>query len=123
MSRRRGCNSINSFLGRNRHSPCDNVITTVLGAIRGDCGCPPVCDLAAGSISAGTTSASLGEVIFSNANGISFGMSGQVVTASFTGTDAGINLSISGNTAGVPALVSSGTAILFGGNNVTLAQI
>lgn len=121
-----GSNSIvggPNLLTRNRRSPCDNVVTTVIAALRGDCGCPPVCDLAAGSISAGTTSASLGEVIFSNANGISFGMSGQVVTASFTGTSAGINLSIDGNTAGIPALVSSGTAVLFGGNNVTLAQI
>lgn len=37
-----------------------------------------------GSISAGTTRATLGEVVFSNSNGISFGVSGQTVTGSYT---------------------------------------
>lgn len=34
-----------------------------------------------GSISAGTTNATLGEVVFSNSNGVSFGVNGQTVTA------------------------------------------
>lgn len=38
----------------------------------------------AGSISAGTTRATLGEVVLSNSNGISFGVNGQTVTASYT---------------------------------------
>lgn len=38
------------------------------------------------------------------------------------GTGAGLAASITGNTAGVPALVSSGTLFLAGGNNVTLSQ-
>lgn len=37
-----------------------------------------------GSISAGTASASLGQVIFSNANGLEFGLDGQTVTGSYT---------------------------------------
>jgi fibronectin-binding autotransporter adhesin len=37
-----------------------------------------------GSISAGTTRATLGEVVFSNSNGMSFGVDGQTVTASYT---------------------------------------
>ncbi len=35
-----------------------------------------------GSISAGTTNASLGEIVFSDSNGVSFGISGQTLTAS-----------------------------------------
>jgi collagen type VII alpha len=34
----------------------------------------------------------------------------------------GVNLSIGGNTLGVPVLLSSGTAVLAGGNNITLSQ-
>jgi len=37
-----------------------------------------------GSISAGTTRATLGEVVFSDSNGMSFGVNGQTVTASYT---------------------------------------
>ena len=39
-----------------------------------------------------------------------------------TGGGGGINASIDGNTAGVPALISNGTMVLAGGNNVTLSQ-
>jgi hypothetical protein len=39
-------------------------------------------NIPAGSISGGTTRATLGEIVFSNANGVSFGVNGQTVTAS-----------------------------------------
>lgn len=38
-----------------------------------------------GSISGGTTRGTLGEVVFSNSNGVSFGMDGQTMTASHNG--------------------------------------
>ena len=38
------------------------------------------------------------------------------------GSASGINVSIGGNTAGAPALISSGTVLLAGGNNITLSQ-
>jgi hypothetical protein len=39
-------------------------------------------NIPAGSISGGTTRATLGEIVFSNANGVSFGVNGQTITAS-----------------------------------------
>lgn len=42
---------------------------------------PPQAGGAAGTISAGTTNASLGEVVFSNSNGVTFGLDGLTVTA------------------------------------------
>ena len=38
------------------------------------------------------------------------------------GGTAGVGVSISGNTAGAPSLVSTGTLVLAGGNNITLSQ-
>lgn len=80
------------------------------------------------AISAGTQSASSGTVIFSNSNNVTFGMSGSsVVTASASFSQSAqtqniLAASLSGNTAGVLALVSSGTLYLAGGNNMTLSQ-
>lgn len=39
-------------------------------------------NIPAGSLSAGTATASLGQIVFSNANGVSFGLNGQTLTAS-----------------------------------------
>ena len=36
----------------------------------------------AGVVSAGTTKATLGEIVLSNSNGVSFGIDGQTITAS-----------------------------------------
>jgi hypothetical protein len=106
---------------------------------------------AAGSISAGTTRATLGEVVFSNSNALSFGIDGQTVTASYTrpvvsdairtvgsATGSGTNTSrfaaddhvhagvgqfqISGNTSNTSNVVF-GSLVLAGGNNVTLSQV
>lgn len=74
---------------------------------------------AVSGIIAGTTTATSGTVSFANSNGISFGLNGQTITGSVVG---GNQASLSGNTAGVLALISTGTMILAGGNNVTLSQ-
>jgi hypothetical protein len=71
-------------------------------------------------ISANGSSQSAGNILFSNANGVSFGMNGSTVTASAAG--GGVNASLGGNTSGVLALISTGTLFLAGGNNVTLSQ-
>lgn len=48
-----------------------------------------------GSISAGTTKGTLGEVVFSNSNGVSFGMNGQTMTASHNGLTSQSNQAFS----------------------------
>lgn len=64
-----------------------------------------------------------GTVNFINANGISWGSSGaNGISASFNVPNA-INASIVGNTAGAPALVSTGTLFLSGAANITLNQV
>lgn len=73
-------------------------------------------------ISAAGSSISAGNVVFSNANGVSFGMNGSTVTASAAAGAGGINASLGGNTSGALALISTGTLFLAGGNNVTLSQ-
>lgn len=79
---------------------------------------------AAGSISAGTTRATLGEVVFSNSNGISFGVNGQTVTASYTVPTVPAQfsggLSNIGNTSGDTGVVT-GRLVFAGGNNITLS--
>lgn len=63
----------------------------------------------------------------SNSNNVTFGLNAGTITASasFNQTAQTQNLhnvSLSGNTAGVMAQISSGTMTLAGGNNVTLSQ-
>lgn len=89
---------------------------------------------AAGSISAGTTKATLGEVVFANSNGVSFGVNGQTVTASHNGItsqtvqtqgfDNTLGMSNLGNTSGTSGVISgTGLQYLFaGGANITLSQ-
>lgn len=76
------------------------------------------------SVSAGTTRATTGEVVFSNSNGLAFGLDGQTLTGSYTvptvpGQFTG-GFSTQGNTAGDTGLVT-GRVLLVGGNNVTLS--
>lgn len=47
---------------------------------------------------------------------------GAWVTIPAGGPGGGVAASIDGNTAGVPALISAGTVVLAGGNNITLSQ-
>jgi hypothetical protein len=51
----------------------------------------------AGSISGGTTRGTLGEVVFSNSNGVSFGMNGQTMTGSHDGLTTQLNQALSGS--------------------------
>lgn len=48
-------------------------------------------------ISAGTSYASVGNVVFSNSNGVSFGANGQTITASFSGGGAGGGAALQGS--------------------------
>jgi hypothetical protein len=80
-------------------------------------------------IAAGTqTAGSATTVVFSDSNNVSFGMSGSTritASASFAQsvqTQNLHNVTLSGNTAGVMAQISSGTLTLAGGNNITLSQ-
>ena len=68
----------------------------------------------------GTQTASAGTVVFSNSNGVSFGLSGQVMTASFA-PSASVTAGIAGIGGGAQT-ITGGTVQLFGGNNVTLSQ-
>ena len=70
---------------------------------------------------------STGAIVFSNSNNVSFGGNASTITASASfsqtvQTQNLYNLSLTGNTAGVMAQVSSGTLTLAGGNNITLSQ-
>lgn len=75
------------------------------------------------NIAAGTQTATSGTVVFSNSNGVSFGMSdSSIVTASFDPINIGVsNL---GNTLGTTGTVDGrqGQYIFVGGNGVTLSQ-
>ena len=74
---------------------------------------------------------SSGNISFGNANGISFGANGSTITATYTVPNVPAqtvqtqnlhNVTLSGNTAGVMAQISSGTLTFAGGNNITLSQ-
>jgi hypothetical protein len=71
-------------------------------------------------LAAGTQTAnSTGTVKFLNSNNVTFGMSNSTaITVSF----AAVSLKISGNTSGTTTLVSTGSLVLAGGNNMTLSQ-
>jgi hypothetical protein len=74
-----------------------------------------------GSISAGTTRATLGEVVFSNSNGISFGVNGQTVTGSVATSLTNINVSAGTTSNNLSAITfSNSNGISFGLNASTL---
>lgn len=70
-----------------------------------------------GSISAGTTRGTLGEVVFSNSNNVSFGINGQTVTATVT-VPAETPFGVSAGTQSV----STGTLVFSNSNNVTFGM-
>ena len=78
------------------------------------------------NFSAGTTSGNLGSVVFSNANGISFGLSGSTITASGGGGGGGggvgLGVSTFGNTAGSTGTVTTGNVVLVGSGPISLSQ-
>lgn len=77
---------------------------------------------AVGSISAGTTSASLGQVVFSNSNNVTFGMNGATVTASAAGGGAGtMNVSAGTTSNNLDTVVfSNSNGVSFGLNGSTI---
>lgn len=70
-----------------------------------------------GSISAGTTRLTLGEAVFSNSNGVSFGVNGQTVTASIATSLTAVNVS-AGTTSNLLSAItfSNGSNVSFGIN-------
>ena len=77
----------------------------------------------AGTLSAGTTKATLGEVVFSNSNGVSFGISGQTITASAAGGGGGNTGSISAGTTEATlgqVIFSNSNGMSFGVNGQTI---
>ena len=75
--------------------------------------------VAAGSISAGTTSVALGQVVFSNSNNITFGLNGSTVTASATVASTQGSILLSAGTTS-----NSGSQFVFSNaNNITLSLI
>ena len=70
-----------------------------------------------GSISAGTTKGTLGEVVFSNSPTVTFGMDGQTVTASAVG-GAGGGVALSAGTQSV----NTGTVVFANSNGMTFGM-
>jgi hypothetical protein len=66
------------------------------------------------AISAGTTLASNGQLVFSNSNGVTFGINGSTITASVAGASAGIAAISAGTTQ-----ATSGTVVFSNSNGVT----
>lgn len=75
------------------------------------------------NFSAGTTSGNIGSVVFSNSNGVSFGLNGSTITASAAGGGGAFSagISTSGNTSGTTGLANA-QMVFVGGNNITLSQ-
>lgn len=75
-----------------------------------------------GTISGGTSSATLGSAVFSNSNGVSFGLSGQTITASH---NALTNQTVQTQNVVVPAAAgntyTSGTVIFSASTNLTIS--
>lgn len=82
-------------------------------------------DIGVSAISAGTTQAFGGQVVFSNSNNITFGVNGHTVTATVAAAGvtavSGIGVSTGGNTSGTTGTVV-GTVVLAGINHITLSQ-
>lgn len=79
------------------------------------------------NFSAGTTSSNLASVVFSNSNGVSFGLQGGTITASAVGGGGGgggvgLGVSTFGNTAGSTGTVTTGNVVLVGSGPITLSQ-
>jgi hypothetical protein len=73
-------------------------------------------------VSSGTLTLAGGNNITLSQAGNAITISGPNSTPQSVQTQNCVDLSLSGNTSGVLALISSGTAILAGGNNITLSQ-
>lgn len=82
-------------------------------------------DIGVSAISAGTTQAFGGQVVFSDSHNITFGVNGHTVTASVAAGGvtvvSGLGVSTGGNTSGMTGTVV-GTVVLAAINNITLSQ-
>lgn len=82
-------------------------------------------DIGVSAVSAGTTQAFGGQIVFSDSNNITFGVNGHTVTASVAAGGvtvvSGLGISTGGNTSGTTGTVV-GTVVLAGINNITLSQ-
>ena len=81
------------------------------------------------NVSAGTTSANLSAVTFSNSNGLAFGLNAGTITGSYTvptqssqSAIKGLGVSNTGNTAGNTGLSTGIDWVLAGSNNITASQ-
>lgn len=76
------------------------------------------------TFSAGANSAGLASLVFSNANGVSFGLNGSTITASAAGGGGGIGGGASnlGNTAGSTGTVTTGNIVFVGSGPISLSQ-
>lgn len=77
------------------------------------------------NFSAGTTSGDIGSVIFSNLNGVSFGLNGSTITASVVAGGGGVMVAASNTTftSGTVVLVgASGIGIGINGNTISIYQ-
>lgn len=77
------------------------------------------------NFSAGTTSNNLGTVVFSNSNGVSFGLNGSTITASCAaggGGGIGAGVSTDGQTYGSTGTITTGNLVFVGGNGIWLSQ-
>ena len=74
-----------------------------------------------GSLSAGTTRGTLGEIVFANSNGVSFGMNGQTMTGSVATSLTNINVSAGTTSNNLSAMVfSNSNNVSFGMNGSTV---
>ena len=78
----------------------------------------------AGTVSGGTTKATLGELVFSNSNGVSFGIDGQTITASVGAAGGGLtNINVSAGTTSnnlSNVVFSNSNGVSFGLNGSTI---
>jgi hypothetical protein len=81
---------------------------------------PLITDISAGTLSA----TNLQQLVFSNSNGVSFGLNGSTITASAAGGGGGVNAGVSnlGNTAGSTGTVSTGNVVFVGSGPISLSQ-
>jgi hypothetical protein len=70
------------------------------------------------NVSAGTTSQNLSAIVFSNSNGVSFGLSGSTITGSAAGGGGGGGIDLSAGT----QTATSGTVVFSNSNNVSFGM-
>ena len=102
----------------------DNALNvTISGSLRVS---SPIIGTAAINVSAGTLSSNISNLVFSNANGVSFGLDGNTITATAAGGGGGGNLNISAGTTSnnlTNVVFSNANNVSFGLNGSTVTAI